>query len=79
MMTCKEVSTALSMGVLDEAPLRQRAIVRLHVAMCGKCSTFRRWLQVLGAAARAASAAHEHDAPADLEARIVRRLERHDR
>jgi hypothetical protein len=76
MMTCKQVSTLLSTGALEDAPLRQRLAVRLHVTMCDKCSGFKRWLETMGRAAQAASDRDEAEAPADLEARIIRRLER---
>ncbi|MCC7241541.1 MAG: hypothetical protein IT180_06425 [Acidobacteria bacterium] len=76
MMSCKQVSTLMSTGGLADAPLRQRLAVRLHLMMCDKCSTFKRWLELMGVAARAESHAHEDEAPADLEARTLRRLER---
>jgi predicted anti-sigma-YlaC factor YlaD len=76
MMTCKQVSTLMSTGALEAAPLRQRLAVRLHLAMCDKCSAFKRWLETMGQAAKVASDRSEAEAPADLEARVIRRLER---
>jgi hypothetical protein len=76
MMTCKQVSTLMSTGALEDAPLRTRLAVRLHLSVCDKCSAFKRWLEAMGRAARSVNAAQEADAPADLEGRVIRRIER---
>jgi hypothetical protein len=75
MMTCKQVSTLLSTGALADAPLGRRLAVRMHLAMCRHCSAFKRWIHVLGEAARLASHADDAAAPAEFEARTLRRLE----
>lgn len=74
MMTCQQVSTLMSTGGLADAPLMQRLAVRLHLSMCDKCSAFKRWLDVIGAAARAAAQAADRNAPTDLESRALARL-----
>jgi len=74
MMTCKQVSTLLSTGELAAAPLGRRLAVRMHLAMCRHCAAFKRQLDALAAAARAADEAFSRDAPDDLEARVERKL-----
>lgn len=75
MMTCKRVSTLMSTGTLDDAPLRQRRAVRPHLTMCDKCSAFKRWPEAMGRAAKASDRS-DAEAPPDLEARMIRRLGR---
>jgi hypothetical protein len=79
MMTCKQVSTLMSTGELASAPLRRRLAVRLHLAMCSRCSAFKQWLDAMTEAAQRASRGVEHDAPDDLESRILKRLDRTER
>lgn len=74
MMTCKQVSTRLSRGELSSASWSERLGVRFHLMMCDRCSTFKRWLDAIGVAARAISGAEQRDAPPDLETRTLRRL-----
>jgi anti-sigma factor ChrR (cupin superfamily) len=76
MMTCKQVSTLMSTGALEDAPLRTRLAVRLHLSMCDKCSAFKRWLEAIGRAAKSANQARDVGAPPDLETRVIRRIER---
>ena len=76
MMTCKQVSTRLSTGELSSASWSERLGVRFHLMMCDRCSTFKRWLDAIGVAARALNRADQGDAPPDLEARTLRRIER---
>lgn len=75
MMTCREVSTLLSTGQLDDAPLSRRLAVRLHLGMCRHCTAFRRQLERLARAARAASRDFEREPPPDFESRVGKRLE----
>jgi hypothetical protein len=75
MMSCKQVSTLLSTGEVQASPWSRRLAVRMHLAMCRHCSAFKRWLDVIAAAARSLSRVAERDAPADLEARVIRRVE----
>lgn len=75
MMTCKEVSTLLSTGQLDAAPLTRRLAVRLHLAMCRHCTAFRRQLETLAWAARLGSRDLEREPPPDFESRVRRRVE----
>jgi hypothetical protein len=75
MMTCKQVSTLLAKDELTRASWSQRLGVRVHLMMCDRCSTFKRWLDAIGHAGRALSREAERDAPADLGAQTLRRLE----
>ena len=75
MMTCHDVSTLVATGGLMEAPLMRRLSVRLHLAMCDHCRTFRRQIEVIARAARAAGLTFERELPGDFEARVARRLQ----
>lgn len=79
MMTCKEVSTLLSTGRLDDAAWRTRMAVRLHLSMCRHCRAFKRQLESLANAARSLSSDHHAEPPADYEAKLFERLERRQR
>ena len=74
MMTCHDVSTLVSTGGLPEAPLGRRLGVRMHLAMCRHCRAFRRQVEFIGRAARAAGLTFERELPEDFESRIVQRL-----
>jgi anti-sigma factor ChrR (cupin superfamily) len=75
MMTCHDVSTLVATGGLIEAPLMRRLSVRMHLAMCDRCRTFRRQIEVVARGARAAGLIFERELPEDFEARVVRRLQ----
>ena len=75
MMTCHDVSTLVATGGLMEAPLIRRLSVRMHLAMCDHCRTFRRQIEVIARAARAAGLTFERELPEDFAARVVRRLQ----
>ena len=72
MMTCKDVSTLISTGQLEEASLGRRLAVRFHLAMCRHCRAFKRQLDLLARAARASVASSEP--AADFEDRLTGRL-----
>jgi predicted anti-sigma-YlaC factor YlaD len=74
MMTCKEVSMLISAGGLSDAPFARRLAVRLHLAMCRHCRAFRRQVEAVASAARAAGAALEAEPPHDFESKIAQRL-----
>ena len=74
MMTCKEVSTLVSMEHLAEAPAAQRIAARLHLMMCRHCRAFHRQLRAIGQAARLIARDIEREAPSAFESRIVDRL-----
>ncbi len=74
MMTCKEVSTLVSMGDVESAPMMRRMGVWLHVAMCRHCRAFRRQLVRIGRAARLAAEAFEREPSANFEAKILDHL-----
>jgi len=76
MLTCKEVSTLLSTGGLDNAPWRARLAVRLHLSMCRHCRAFKRQLDALASAARTLSASRDTELPGDFEATLSERLRR---
>jgi len=71
MMTCKEVSTLVSMGDVESAPMMRRMGVWLHLAMCRHCRAFRRQLVRIGRAARLVSEVFEREPAANFEARIL--------
>ena len=52
MLTCKEVTTLIASGGLDDAPATQRALVRLHMLLCGDCRRYTDELRALGLTAR---------------------------
>jgi hypothetical protein len=74
MMTCKEVSTLLSMGHVEEAPTAQRMAVQLHLMMCRHCRAFRRQLRVIGQVARLIAGNFEREPTSAFEDRILERL-----
>ena len=74
MMTCKQVSTLLSSGQLADAPLTERLAVRMHLAMCRHCTAFKRLLEALADAARAAARAYEREAPPTFESTVANKL-----
>ncbi len=76
MMTCHDVSTLVSTGGLSDAPLVRKLQVRLHLAMCRHCRAFRRQIEAIARASRAAALAFEHELPQDFESKIVQRLPR---
>ena len=77
-MTCKDVSTLISKGELADAPLARRLAVRLHLAMCRHCRAFRRQVEAISGAARAAAAVLHEEPAAEFEADLTRRM-RHTR
>lgn len=74
MMTCKEVSTLVSMEQVDEAPLARRFGVWLHLMMCRHCRRFRRQLVRIGRIARLIADDFEREPTSGFEGRIVDRL-----
>ena len=76
MMTCKEVSTLMSTGGLDDARWIVRVAVRLHLSMCRHCRAFKRQLEALANAARALSASVEAELPNDFESNLSQSLKR---
>ena len=77
MMTCHDVSTLVSTGGLSDAPVVRKLGVRMHLAMCRHCRAFRRQIEAIARAARAAGFAFEREAPNDFESRIVQCLHPH--
>ena len=74
MLTCREVSTLVSTGGLDDAPLMRKLGVVLHLAMCRHCRAFRRQVAAIGRAVRALNAACEAEPPSGFEAAVVQRV-----
>jgi hypothetical protein len=74
MMTCKDVSTLVSRGDVERAPLMRWMGVWLHVAMCRHCRAFRRQLVRIGRAARLVSEVFEREPAANFEAKILDRV-----
>lgn len=76
MMTCKEVSTLVSMGGLADAPLTVRVAARLHLSMCRHCRAFKRQMEVLTKTARRVSAAFDDELSKDFEATLSESIHR---
>lgn len=76
MMTCKEVSTLMSTGGLDDARWSVRVAVWLHLSMCRHCRAFKRQLEGLAKAARTLAASLEAEAPLDFEATLAESVNR---
>lgn len=74
MMTCHDVSTLVSTGGLPGAPFMRRMEIRMHLAMCGHCRAFRRQIETIARAARAAGLAFERELPQEFASTIVQRL-----
>ena len=77
MMTCHDVSTLVSTDGLSDAPLVRKLGIRMHLAMCRHCRAFRRQIEAIARAARAAGLAFEREVPRDFESRIVQHLRPH--
>jgi len=76
MMTCKEVSTLMSTGGLDDARWGVQIAVRLHVSMCRHCRAFKRQLEALAQSSRTLSALLDAELPRDFEATLSESLKR---
>ena len=74
MMTCHDVSTLVSTSGLSDAPLVRKLEIRMHLAMCRHCRAFRRQIEAIAGAARAAGLAFERELPEDFESKIVQRV-----
>jgi predicted anti-sigma-YlaC factor YlaD len=74
MMTCKEVSTFVSMGDVESASMMRRMEVWLHLAMCRHCRAFRQQLVRMGRAARLVSEAFEREPSPGFEGKILERV-----
>ena len=74
MMTCKEVSTLVSMGEVEHAPWRMRIGVWMHLAMCRHCRAFRREMALIGRVTRLVATAFEREPSGSFEDRILHHL-----
>jgi hypothetical protein len=74
MMTCKEVSTLVSMEGIGEMPLLRRLGVWTHLTMCRHCRAFRRHLRLMTQAAWLVMSDFEQEHGRDFERRILQRL-----
>ena len=74
MMKCRDVSGLVSTGDIDTAPLRDRLGAWMHIAMCRHCRRFQRQLRQLRRRARIAADEAAAEMPADLPARVLRRI-----
>ena len=75
-MTCKEVSTFMSTGSLDEGAWRMRLAVRMHLSMCRHCRALKRQLDALAKTARSLSASLDAELPKNFEATLSESLKR---
>ena len=74
MMTCKEVSTLVSMGEVASAPMAKRMAVWMHLAMCRHCRAFRRQMRLIGRASRLVSEAFGREPSPRFEGKILEHL-----
>jgi len=73
-MKCREVSTLVSTGQLDDQRLGRRLEAWLHFMMCRHCRRFWRQVRSLDRSLRTVVAGLEREKPADLEHRVIERL-----
>lgn len=52
MKSCREVTTVVLDGTLDDARPWQQMAVRMHLMMCRHCGAFRRYMRVLSDSAK---------------------------
>ena len=74
MMTCKEVSTLVSMDEVATGPIATRIGVWMHLAMCRHCRAFRRQMALIGRAARLVAIAFDREPAGTFEGSIIDRL-----
>jgi len=74
MMTCKDVSTLVSMGDVESVPMARRMAVWLHLAMCRHCRAFRHQIALMGRAARLVSEAFGREPSASFAGKILDHL-----
>jgi predicted anti-sigma-YlaC factor YlaD len=74
MMTCKQVSTLVSIRHVEEASTGQRMAVQFHLMMCKHCRAFRRQLRVIGRIAGLIAHDVEREPTPAFENRILDRL-----
>lgn len=74
MMTCKDVSTLVSLGDVGSRPVSRRLAVWVHLLMCRQCRAFARQVEVLTRAVRGAAARAAQEPPVNFETTIVDRL-----
>jgi hypothetical protein len=74
MLTCKEVSTLVSTGGLDDALWMRKLGAVLHLAMCRHCRAFRRQMDAIGRAIRGLNARYQAEPSSGFEATVVQRL-----
>lgn len=73
MLRCKEVTTMVARGDLDDAGLWLRMKVRLHLMMCRHCAKYTSQLRDIGARAR--ERFHTPDVE-DLQKRILESVDK---
>jgi len=49
-LNCKEVTTRLALGDITIYPIRERLLIRFHLAICWICRKYERQLSVIGQA-----------------------------
>lgn len=74
MMTCKDVSTLVSLGDVGSWSVSRRLAIRVHLLMCRHCRAFARQVEMLTRAARRAGAQVAQEPAATFETTIVNRL-----
>jgi len=74
MLSCRDTSTLVATGRLQELPAVRRLAVWLHLAMCRHCRAFWRQVRGLDRDAEAALSNLEREMPADLTERLSARI-----
>lgn len=79
MITCKQVATLMTSGVVERQGVWARLEVRFHLWMCKNCSRLARQMVQIQHAGRKLRSMFESekpaDDPADMEARILKKLQ----
>ena len=76
MMTCKDVSTLVSLGDPGSWPVSRRIAVWFHLFMCRQCRAFARQVEMLARTARRMGGQVEREPAGAFEAAIVDRLKK---
>ncbi|MDO8794681.1 MAG: hypothetical protein Q7J25_08685 [Vicinamibacterales bacterium] len=76
MMTCKDVSTLVSLGDPASWPVARRLAVWFHLLMCRQCRAFARQVETLARTARRVGGQAETEPAGSFEAAIVDRLKK---
>ena len=74
MKSCREVTSVVLDGTLDDAWPWQQMAVRLHLMMCRHCGAFRRYIRALSESARRSFVDVTSELPPRFAATLASRL-----